>query len=219
MCDERLWAPQIGLLGDRSSVANLTRHDTVDALAADVLQHAPDRFALAGLSMGGIVAFEIWRQAPERVTHLALIDTTPHADTEEKRATRLEQVHKALLGGLREVAVETLKPVYLAEANRDDEGLLDTLLDMSLDMGSEVFERQSMALARRADSVATLATIDCPAAVICGDEDRVCPVKLHEFMAREIPRATLRIAANCGHISTLERPDVVNDELLRLLAA
>ena len=219
MCDERLWAPQISVLGDRASVADLTRHDSIEALAADVLGRAPDRFAIAGLSMGGIVAFEIWRQAPQRVTHLALIDTTPHADTEEKRSTRLEQVHRALLGELREVAVESLKPVYLAEANRDDEVLLDTLLDMSLELGPEVFERQSRALAGRADSVATLATIECPTVVICGDEDRVCPMQLHEFMAREIPRATLRIAANCGHISTLERPDIVNDEILRLLAA
>ena len=169
--------------------------------------------------MGGIVAFEMWRQAPQRITHLALIDTTPYPDTEEKRATRLEQIHKALLGGLREIAVESLKPVYLAEVNRDDEELLDTLLGMSMDMGPDVFERQSMALSSRPDSVPTLATISCPTAVICGDEDSVCPVKLHEFMAREIPRASLRIAANCGHISTLERPDVVNDELLKLLAA
>ena len=219
MCDERLWQPQVDALGDHAQVADLSRHASVPALAAAVLDGAPERFAVAGLSMGGIVAFEMWRQAPQRITHLALIDTTPYPDTEEKRATRLEQIHKALLGGLREIAVESLKPVYLAEVNRDDEELLDTLLGMSMDMGPDVFERQSMALSSRPDSVPTLATISCPTAVICGDEDSVCPVKLHEFMAREIPRASLRIAANCGHISTLERPDVVNDELLKLLAA
>jgi pimeloyl-ACP methyl ester carboxylesterase len=218
MCDARLWSPQIEALDIDARVADLSKFGTIAELAGGVLTDAPDRFALAGLSMGGIVAFEILRQAPERVTHLALIDTTPYPDTDEKRSTRLEQVHKALHGGLRDVATESLKPVYLAEANRNDQPLLDVLLDMSLDMGPEVFRRQSLALSSRPDSVSTLATIDCPTTIICGDEDRICPVKLHEFMARRIPNARLRIAGNCGHISTLERPDVVNEELAKLIA-
>lgn len=217
MCDRRLWAPQIDALGIDTQVADLTRHDKITDIARSVLEDAPDRFAMAGLSMGGIVAFEIWRQSPERVTHLALIDTTPYPDTEEKRATRLEQIHRALHGGLREVAVESLKPVYLAEANREDEQLLETLLDMSIEMGPEVFERQSLALSSRPDSVPTLPAIDCPTVIICGDEDRVCPPPLHEYMAREIPGARLRIAENCGHIATLERADVINEELLQLI--
>ncbi|MDJ0751346.1 MAG: alpha/beta hydrolase [Woeseiaceae bacterium] len=187
-------------------------------MAQSVLENAPDSFALAGLSMGGILAFEIWRQSPERVTHLALIDTNPYADTEQKRQTRLEQIQIAMQGGLREMAIESLKPMYLAEANRDNEEILNTLLDMALDLGPDVFQRQSVALRERANSVATLKTIDRPAAVICGEEDRLCPVELHELMADQIPDATLTVVKDCGHLATLEQPAVVNQVLADLLA-
>ena len=168
--------------------------------------------------MGGILAFEIWRQAPERVTHLALIDTNPYPDTEQKRQTRLEQIQIAMQGGLREMAIESLKPMYLAEVNRDNEEILNTLLDMALDLGPEVFQRQSVALKERSDSVATLDTIDCPAAIICGEEDRLCPVELHELMAQRISGASLNIIKDCGHLATLEQPTIVNEVLSDLLA-
>ena len=190
----------------------------MQALAAHALAEAPERFAMAGLSMGGILAFEIWRQAPERVTHMALLDTNPHAEALERRSSRLEQIHTAIAGGLRELAIESLKPLYLAEAHRDDQRLLDTILDMALDLGPEVFKRQSLALRDRADSVPTLATIDCPTLVLCGAEDRLCPVAHHEFMAERIPHARLVVVENCGHMSTLEQPEVVTKELKQLFA-
>ncbi len=218
MCDQRLWQPQIDALPVSTLVGDTTQHDNFGQMARSVLENAPASFALAGLSMGGILAFEIWRQAPERVTHIALIDTNPYADTEQKRQTRLEQIQIAMQGGLREMAIESLKPMYLAEANRDNEEILNTLLDMALDLGPNVFERQSVALRERPDSVATLETIDCPAAVICGEEDRLCPVELHELMADRIPDATLTIVKDCGHLATLEKPTIVNEVLADLLA-
>ena len=110
MCDRRLWQPQIEALPVNAIVADTTQHDNFGDMARQILGSAPETFALAGLSMGGILAFEIWRQASGRVTHMALIDTNPYADTDQKRQTRLEQIQVAIQGGLREMAIESLKP-------------------------------------------------------------------------------------------------------------
>lgn len=217
MCDARLWKPQIEALDRHCVVADLSSHNNFRDMAACVLGTAPASFAVAGLSMGGILAFELWRQAPERITHLALLDTNPHADTPDKRTMRLDQVEQVLSGQLRKLATESLKPAYLAKANRDNQALLDEILAMAMDAGKDVFRRQSIALKDRVDSVATLETISCPTTVICGAEDHICPPAYHELMARRIPGARLVVIENCGHLATLEQPDTVNDELQRLL--
>ncbi len=216
LCDYRLWRHQAAALGPNVHYADTTQDDDFGTMAKRALDNAPPKFAIAGLSMGGILAFEIWRQAPERVTHMALLDTNPHAETDERRSLRLEQVAKAMAGGLRELAVDSLKPMYLATAHRDDEALLDLVLDMAMSLGPDAFERQSIALRNRLDSVPTLETIDCPALVLCGDEDMLCPPKYHTLMADRIPGARLKIVDNCGHISSLEQPDVVTRELQQL---
>lgn len=213
MCDRRLWAPQIEALPQRTFVGDTTRADNFPDMARDVLSAAPPRFAMAGLSMGGILALEIWRQAPERVSHIALLDTNARADPPDRKSRRMQQIEEALSGRLRELAIETLKPVYLAESHRDDDKLLGTIMDMAMDLGPKVFERQSLALKNRVDSVDTLDTIDCPALVLCGREDALCPVSFHELMASRIPGAKLVVVDDCGHLATLEQPDVVTAEL------
>jgi len=217
MCDARLWKPQVEALDIHCLVADLSSHDNLANMAASVLDAAPASFAVAGLSMGGILAFELWRTAPERITHLALLDTNPHADTPDKRTMRLDQVEQVLSGQLRKLATESLKPAYLARANRDNQALLDEILAMAMDAGEDVFRRQSIALKDRVDSVATLETISCPTTVICGAEDHICPPAYHELMARRIPGAHLVVIEDCGHLATLEQPDIVNHELQRLL--
>lgn len=217
MCDARLWEPQLRVLDIPAAVADLTTHDNLVDMAAAVLDAAPASFAVAGLSMGGILAFELWRQAPERITHMALLDTNPHADTPDKRAMRLDQMQQVLAGQLRALATEFLKPAYLAKANRDNKELLDRILAMAMDAGDDVFQRQSLALKDRAGSVPLLETINCPTTVMCGIEDHVCPVAYHELMAERIPNARLVVIDNCGHLSTLERPDIVNHEMQQLL--
>lgn len=219
LCDHRLWQSQAAALGPNVHYADSTRDDNIADMARTTLENAPAQFAMAGLSMGGILAFEIWRQAPERVTHMALLDTNPHPDTAERRALRLEHIARALAGGLRELAVDALKPLYLAAAHRDDDALLGLILDMAMDLGPEVFERQSLAVRDRPDSMATLKTIDCPTLVLCGDEDTLCPPRFHRLMAEHIHGARLRIVENCGHLSSLEQPDVVTSELQRLFAS
>ena len=217
MCDERMWRRQIEALDVNCLVADLQSHDNIPDMSAAILDTAPDSFAAAGLSMGGIVAFELWRQAPQRITHLALLDTNPHADTPDKRTMRMDQVRQVLSGQLKKLATESLKPAYLAKANRDDQELLDEILAMALDAGEDVFERQSLALKDRADSVATLDTIDCPTTVICGAEDHICPPAYHQLIAQRIPGAHLVVIENSGHLATMEQPDIVNQELQRLL--
>lgn len=218
MCDERLWARQARDLPQTLHYADTSHAADFATMAEQVLAAAPERFAVAGLSMGGILAFEIWRRAPRRVTHLALLDTNPHADTPARRSLRLQQIETALAGGLRDLAIESLKPLYLAESQRDNDELLQRILDMALDLGPGVFERQSLALRDRVDSVPTLASIDCPTLVLCGDEDVLCPPEYHEFMAERILDAELCIVPDCGHLSSLERPDVVTRELTKLFS-
>lgn len=218
MLDARLYAHQLVGLADSYAavVADLTRSSSMAALAKDVLKDAPPRFALVGLSMGGIVAFEIWRQAPERVTHLGLLDTTCYSDRPERRELRLEQMAKVEMGGLREVTA-SLKPMYLSRKNRGNSQLLQAILDMGLALGSDVFCRQSIALRDRSDSIATLPTITCPALVLCGREDELCPVDVHLEMANSIPHADLVVLAECGHLSSMEEPEAVTAALEHLL--
>lgn len=218
MCDARMWEAQIRSISCETLVPDLSGHDNFADMASAVLETAPDEFAVAGLSMGGILAFELWRQAPERITHLALLDTNPSAEAPERQSIRLEQIEQVLAGGLRELAVDSLKPLYLAAANRDDDRLLNTILDMATDLGPDTFRNQSLALRHRVDSVGTLRDIDCPTIVICGSEDTLCPLAYHEFMAAEIPNAELIVIDNCGHLSSMEQPRAVTDSLLRLMA-
>ena len=218
MCDARMWRVQVDALAVPTFVPDLVGSDNFPQMAATVLADAPEEFALAGLSMGGILAFEIWRQAPQRITHLALIDTNPLADAPDRRSLRLEQIEQVLAGGLRELAIDSLKPLYLAASNRDNEALLETILDMAMELGPEVFRQQSLALRNRPDSIETLSQISCPTTVICGREDTLCPVEYHEYMARRIPGAKLTIIEDCGHLASMEQPQIVTEELLRLFA-
>ncbi|NBX41331.1 MAG: alpha/beta hydrolase, partial [Gammaproteobacteria bacterium] len=138
MLDESLFDAQRLRLKSRIPVVVVapTQGQTVAEMAAHVLAQAPARFALAGLSMGGIVAFEIWRQARERISHLALLSTTPLPDHPQRRAIRDAQVNRALAGELRDVLIESMKPLYLGRKSRADRSLLDRILNMGLKLGA-----------------------------------------------------------------------------------
>lgn len=217
MCDQRLWRQQISALaqsGKRSvAVGDLTGADSITALAEHVLASAPPSFALAGLSMGGIVAFEIWRQAPRRIERLAILDSNYLPDTPDRRRLRDEQMVRAGRGELELLLRDELKPNYLALAHRDNVSLLDEVLAMGLELGPAVFRAQSLALRNRPDSSATLATINCPSLVLCGDEDSLCPPQRHAEMAEQMPAAELVVVPQCGHLSTMEQPAAVNRAL------
>lgn len=220
MCDGRVFGPQIKYFGRTRAIhlPPLTRHDRVEALAREVLKYAPDHFALAGLSMGGIVAMEVIRQAPERVSRIALFDTNALAETPQVAAAREPQIVKVMAGLLPEVMRDEMKPNYLAEGP-SREAVLDLVLEMALDLGEGAFVRQSRALQKRPDQQATLRRIVVPTLILCGAEDALCPVERHEFMAEMVPQSELRIIANAGHLPTLEQPEAVIRDMEAWLAA
>jgi len=218
MCDARLFAPQITALAtDREVlVPGLTGADSIAALADTVLAAAPPRFALGGLSMGGIVAMEVIARAPERVAGLALMDTNPRAEMPEKQATRAPQIAKVEAGGLATVMRDEMKPSYLADGPRKPE-ILDLCMGMALDLGPEVFTAQSIALRDRPDYRDALARVTVPTLILCGRLDALCPVTRHEEIHRLVSGSTLEIIENAGHLPTLEQPDTTNAALARWL--
>ena len=207
MCDERLFGPQIEAFGPARPVSciDIGGAETMEELAAHVLVEAPETFALAGLSMGGIVAMEVLRQAPAPLTGLALLDTNPLAERAEVAANRGPQMEKARRGDLYAVMRDEMKPNYLAQGGRREE-VLGLCMDMAMDLGPEVFCRQSFALRNRPDQTETLARCSVPTLVLCGREDGLCPVERHEFMHGLIQSSILTIIEGAGHMPTLEKP-------------
>ncbi|MEO1152860.1 MAG: alpha/beta fold hydrolase [Pseudomonadota bacterium] len=215
MCDARLFGPQTAALSGSQAVhhAPITGGETIGDLALDVLSDAPPRFALAGLSMGGIVAMEVIARAPERVTRLALLDTNHRAETPEKAAARAPQITAVRAGRLVEIMRDEMKPNYLAPgpARADT---LDLVMEMAVALGPEVFVRQSHALRTRPDQSAALRGVRVPTLVLCGRHDLLCPVARHEEMAGLIPGADLVVIDGAGHLPTLETPEAVSEALV-----
>lgn len=209
MCDHRLFGPlieQLEAAGRSWSVAPLTGSDSVAGMAEGVLEDAPSRFALIGLSMGGIVALNIARRAPERLSHLALLNTTPFEDRISD--TRQDHLRRLLNGEMEKILRDEMKPNYMHAENATD-ALLDMVLDMGKTLGERVFTRQTMALMTRDNQVETLSHIPCPTLVLTGEQDPLCPPSIHQFMAEQIQTAHLALLSQCGHLSTLEQPDAV----------
>ena len=220
MCDERLFGPQVAALSARHEVrvAPITGADRVEALADAVLRAAPERFALAGLSMGGIVAMAVADRAPERVERIALMDTNHLPDGGPVAAARGPQMEAVRAGRLRAVVRDEMKPRYLAPGPGRGP-ILDLVLDMAMALGPEVFLAQSRALMARPDRSETLRGLRMPALVLCGRHDALCPPARHEAMAALIPGARLVVVEDAGHLPTLEAPGAVARALEAWLAA
>lgn len=217
MCDHRLFSAQETALrkaGFDCLHGDLSVGISIKRIAEQILRYAPKRFAVAGLSMGGLVAFELYRLAPHRITHMALLNTTARADTAGK--ARKTQLKRVAAGELDLVLREELKPQYLHPANRTPDRL-QLLENMGSELGKHVFCSQTIALASRSSYLDLLARIDCPTAIIAGADDTVCPLDRHQEIASGISRSQLHILERCGHISTLEQPDEINTILLALL--
>jgi pimeloyl-ACP methyl ester carboxylesterase len=220
MCDARLFLPQIIALSREVSVqvAPVNLGDTIEDIAQSVLAAAPERFALAGLSMGGIVAMEVLRRAPDRISRLALMDTNCQSEMPNVAAAREPQIVGAKSGRLADIMRNEMKPNYLAPGPGRLE-VLNTVMDMAMDLGPEVFVRQSRALQRRPDQQATLRKAKTPTLIVCGEHDALCPIRRHEFMAHLMPNARLEIIQDAGHLPTLERPEDVTSLLFRWLGS
>lgn len=220
LCDPLLWAPQIA---DLAGIADAwvpapTQHDSVEALARAALDACPfERFALAGLSMGGYIAMAMQRQAPQRVTHLALLDTNAVADAPAASAARRELVARSQVEGMGAVA-DALLPRLVWPQAPQHAALRATVRSMAWNVGVDAFARQQEAIIGRPDARAALATVACPSLVLCGAQDVLTPPALHEEMAALVPGARLEVLPDCGHLSTLEQPARVTEALRTWLA-
>lgn len=210
LCDAALWAHAREYLAALAPVhvADVTAGDSIAAMAAAVLDRAPPRFALAGLSMGGYVALEIMRRAPERVDRLALLNTHARGDTAEQSERRRRLVNMAVNGRF-DAVVETLLPTMVHHDRLDDPALISDITAMKHRLGPAVFERQQQAIIDRPDSRPSLSAIACPTLVLAGRSDEIAPLPRMAEMAEAIPGARLAIIEDCGHMSTMERPQAV----------
>jgi pimeloyl-ACP methyl ester carboxylesterase len=212
LCDAALWRHQIAGLADLADVrvGDLTRDASIAAMAERLLAGAPARFALAGLSLGGYVALEIMRRAPERVTRLALIGSSARPETAAE--TPLERDGAA--GGVSSLMTLLIHPKRLG-----DRRLATIVGAMAERVGRKAFRLQQQASLARPDGRPGLASIGCPTLLLCGRQDQLAPPRLNEEMAAAIPGARLVIIEDCGHLAPLEQPEVVTAALRLWLAA
>jgi len=214
MCDARLFAPQIAGLGrDRVvSAAPITQGERIEDIASGLLDHLPRRFALAGLSMGGIVAMDILRRAPDRVTRIALMDTNPLAETPQSSAGYEPLIAKLRAGMVADAVGMVLGRNVLAPGTGRAE-VLAQVVEMAGALGSDTLVRQVRALQRRRDYQAVLRRCQVPALVLCGAADGLTPPRRHELMAGLIPGADLCVIDEAGHLPVLERPAATTEAL------
>lgn len=217
-CTAALFQPQSEVFSSEREViiADNRSDDRVEAMASRALADAPERFALAGLSMGGYVALAMQRMAPERVSRLALLDTTARPDTPEGTERRRTLMAWAREGEAARVH-EALWPRLVHPdryADRVLEGIVRGMMD---DTGVEAFCRQQEAIIARADSRPLLGAIACPTLVLVGAQDAITPAEMAQEMVDAIPGAKLVVVPQTGHLATLEAPVHVNAALARWL--
>ena len=210
LCDGRLWRdclPALAGIAD-PRVADLTRDDSVAEMAARALDlvDGEERFAVAGLSMGGYVALEVWRQARGRITHLALLDTSARPDTEEQKRRRRALMALSKSGQFKGVTPRLLPS--LIHPSRLQTPLAEEVMEMAARVGHDGFLRQQLAIMGRPDSRPDLPEIDVPTLVACGDEDILTPPELRDEMAALIPGARRLGFAKAGHLPTMEVPEL-----------
>ncbi|WP_321344565.1 alpha/beta fold hydrolase [Breoghania sp.] len=213
LCTEVLFAPQLGAFSDHPvMVADHRSHDSMAAIANGILEAAPERFAVVGLSMGGYIALELMRQASERVSRLALLNTLARPDTPEQTEHRERLIALAEDGKFDRVA-PTLFPKFVAPDRVEDETLRETVEEMARDTGPETFVRQQRAIIARIDQRPNLSAITCPTLVLAGELDQLMPVEVVREIHEGIPASRFEYLPGCGHLSTLEQPE----ETIRIL--
>jgi pimeloyl-ACP methyl ester carboxylesterase len=214
LCDRGIWEPQIAALAGVADihVPDFSRHDSIEAMAREVLAQVPGKFAAAGHSMGGRVALEILRLAPERVSGVALLGTgyTPRAPGEEQR-------RQVLLDLARNEGLDALVshwiPPLLCDTNPRREAVLRDFREIARRSSVTVFENHVRALLARPDASAVLPQIRCPTLVVCGRQDVQSALATHEYMASVVRESRLVAIDDCGHLSLLEAPEAVNSAL------
>lgn len=212
MCTAALFEPQVKEFSDNREVvvADHTGGDDMHTIASQILAEAPDRFALAGLSMGVYLALEIMSLAPDRVTRLALLDGKARTDTADELAARNALLKMAAEGRYLNITYDVLLSRLVAAGRSLEPGLRDTIIQMATDTGVTVFRRQMAAIINRHSYLAGLPAISCPTLVLTGALDVITPPECAQELAGRIAHARLDLISGCGHLSTLEAPYEVN---------
>lgn len=218
MCDARLFGPQLAELSPKFTitVAPITKGQRIEEIASSLLDTLPRKFALAGHSLGGIVAMELLRRAPDRITRIALMATNALAETPQSASDYEPLIMKARSGRLADVVPDLMPPEALAPGPYRAE-VMALLLDMAENIGADAIIRQVRSMQRRRDQQAVLRRCKVPALVLCGEHDGLTPVKRHSFMADLIPYADLKVIEGAGHLPTLEQPGETTQALLEWL--
>lgn len=212
MCTAALFEPQLKTFSDERQIVVADHGGAQDmpTIAGQILAEAPDRFALAGLSMGVYLALEIMSIAPDRVSRLALLDGKARTDTVDELAARRALLKMADEGRYLNITYDVLLSRLVAAGRSLEPGLRDTIVQMATDTGVTVFRRQMAAIINRRSYLAGLPAISCPTLVLTGKLDVITPPACAREMAGQIPQARLELVTGCGHLSTLEAPDAVN---------
>jgi pimeloyl-ACP methyl ester carboxylesterase len=211
LCDETIWSDQRRALAGVADVVipDFRFVNSIPAMAQLVLDAAPQRFAVAGHSMGGRVALEVFRMAPDKVERLALLDTGIHPRAATEESKRGELVELARSRGMEALAARWLPPML----HPDHATLLGPLTEMVKRSSPETFANQQRALLDRPDARSVLLLVQCPTLVLCGRQDAWSPVSQHEEIAAAIPQSKLVIVEDSGHMSPVEQPDAVTKAL------
>lgn len=219
LCDASLWAHQVTHLSDIADVqvGDLTGSSTIEDLAKKVLHKAPAKFALAGLSLGGIVAMEIFRQAPERVLKLALLNTTANPPYPAQQDGWNEIISELETGGFRSIVEEKFIPNLLYKDHPQKKDLLLTIDAMVENVGEKSYLNQLKAVTLKPNGNEVLPTIKCDTLLLVGKEDVLCTAEMHKEMHKKVPHAELVIIEQCGHLSTIEQPEQVTDAMRKWL--
>lgn len=215
LCSAALFEHQVQHLTDVAApqVVDVHLQDTLPEVARHVLHQVTGAFAVAGLSYGGIMAFELWRQARERIVSMALLNTNPYPASSQTRERQQRFVGMAHLGQFREITTDFLKDTMLHPEHQRDLALRHKVLTMAETIGVAGFVNTVKAQLARPSAVPDLPQITCPTLVLTGREDTVVPLETHEMMAAALPDSRLVIVEQCGHLSTLEQPEIVTQAL------
>lgn len=213
-CDHRIWAAQLDGLADwQPQVADVQRHHgSIAEMAAAVLARYPGPLALAGTSMGGMVAMEVARQHPQRVAGLALLGTSPRPEDEAMRALRENAIALFAQGRAREV-IEPNVALAFSPVHAADPVLAGQYLEIVLSAGADQLIRQNQAVIGRPDPRGHLPSLKVPVLVLVGADDQLTPPALSQEIAALVPGAQLQVLPQCGHMLTMEQPAAVNAAL------
>ncbi|SEQ07808.1 Pimeloyl-ACP methyl ester carboxylesterase [Amphritea atlantica] len=224
ICDQAVWEDQVKELlhrGFECQVIDYGNADSLTEMAYIALEQAPESFALVGHSMGGRVAMEVARQAPQRITQLVLMDTgylplAPGSAGEKERAGRMALIEKARQQGMRIMGQEWMQGMVLPQ-HLKDEPLCNAILNMIERKTVAQFEAQQTALLTRPDATDVLRSLNCPTLFICGSDDLWSPVSQHEAMSEQVADSIIEVIAHSGHMCTMEQPQAVNQALIHWL--